>query len=49
MGFGVIFKAHDTQYMFDTHDQKLIVFMFSGHFRELLSTILGFRGDFQGP
>jgi hypothetical protein len=45
----VIYKAHDTHYMSERHDQKLVVFMFSGHFRERLSTVLGFRGDFQGP
>jgi hypothetical protein len=26
--FGVIYKAHDTQYMFERHDKKLIVFAF---------------------
>jgi hypothetical protein len=24
--FGVIYKAHDTQYMFEKHDQKLAIF-----------------------
>jgi hypothetical protein len=38
----VIYKAHDTQSMSMRHDQKLVVFMFSGHFCELLSTVLGF-------
>jgi hypothetical protein len=46
---GGIYIAHDTQYMFERHDQKLVIFTFSGHFRELLSTVLGFWGDFQGP
>jgi hypothetical protein len=27
-GFGVIYKVHDTQHMFEMHDQKLIVFAF---------------------
>jgi hypothetical protein len=27
-GFGAIYKAHDTQYMFERHDQKLAVFVF---------------------
>jgi hypothetical protein len=40
--------AHNTQYMFERHDQKLVVFTFLGHFREILSTVLGFRGDFHG-
>jgi hypothetical protein len=25
---GVIYKAHDTQYMFERHDRKLVVFAF---------------------
>jgi hypothetical protein len=45
----VIYKTHDTQSMSERLDQKLVVFTFSGHFRELLSTVLGFWGDFQGP
>jgi hypothetical protein len=32
---GGIYMAHETQYMFERHDQKLVVFTFSGHFREL--------------
>jgi hypothetical protein len=27
-GAGVIYKAHDTQYMFERHDRKFIVFAF---------------------
>jgi hypothetical protein len=46
---GGIYMAHDTQYMFERHDQKLVGFTFLGHFRELLSTVLGFCGHFQGP
>jgi hypothetical protein len=42
----VIYKAHDTQSMSERHDQKLIVFTFLGHFRDLLSIVLGFGGDF---
>jgi hypothetical protein len=41
--------ACDTQYMFERHDQKLVIFTFLGRFHELLPTILGFRGDLQGP
>jgi hypothetical protein len=26
--FGVIYKAHDSQYMFERRDQKLVVFAF---------------------
>jgi hypothetical protein len=48
-GYGGIYMARDTQYMFERHDQKLVVFTFLGRFRELLSTVLGFWGDFQGP
>jgi hypothetical protein len=31
-GSGVIYKAHDTQYMFERHDRKLIVFAFMAVF-----------------
>jgi hypothetical protein len=48
-GFGVIYKVHDTQYMFERHDEKLIVFVFLGRFHELLPTALGFHSDLQGP
>jgi hypothetical protein len=48
MGRG-IYMAHGTQYMFERHDQKLVVFTFLGHFHELLPTVLGFWGDLQGP
>jgi hypothetical protein len=34
-GYGGIYMACDTQYMFERHDQKLVVFIFLGHFREL--------------
>jgi hypothetical protein len=27
-GSGVVYKVHDTQYMFERHDQKLDVFAF---------------------
>jgi hypothetical protein len=33
--------------MFERHDQKLIVFMFSGHFCELLPTICGFGAIYE--
>jgi hypothetical protein len=46
---GRIYMARDTQYMFERHDQKLVIFTFLGHFRELLSTVLCFWGDYQGP
>jgi hypothetical protein len=48
MGRG-IYMAHDTQYVFERHDQKLIVFTFLGHLHELLPTVLGFWGDLQVP
>jgi hypothetical protein len=35
--------------MFERHDQKTRRIWVYGHFRELLSTVLGFWGDFQGP
>jgi hypothetical protein len=43
----VIYNAHDTQYIFERHDQKLNVLAFQGHFHELLPIVLGFRGELQ--
>jgi hypothetical protein len=34
-GEGRIYMAHDTQYMFERHDQKLVIFTFFGRFCEL--------------
>jgi hypothetical protein len=34
-GSGGIYMAHDTQYMFEWHHQKLVIFTFSGRFCEL--------------
>jgi hypothetical protein len=45
--FGVIFKAHDTWYLFDRHDQKLIVFAFMAVFVSL-PTVWG-SGGFTWP
>jgi hypothetical protein len=45
----VIYKAHDTQYIFERRKQKHIVFPFQGHFYKLLPTVLGFQSDLQGP
>jgi hypothetical protein len=38
---GTIYKAHDTQYMFERHDQNLIIFELYGCFRELFPTVCG--------
>jgi hypothetical protein len=48
-GSGATYKEYDNLYMFERHDQKLVVFMFYGRFRELLSIVVGFCGDLQGP
>jgi hypothetical protein len=40
-GSGLIYKVHDTQYMFERHDKELIIFAFLGCFCELLPTVLG--------
>jgi hypothetical protein len=45
----VIYKVHDTQYIFERDSIKLVVFAFYGRFHELLPTVLGFRSDLQGP
>jgi hypothetical protein len=47
-GSRVIYNAHDTQYMFERHDQKLVFLAFQGHFHELLPIVLRFRGELQG-
>jgi hypothetical protein len=31
-GSGVIYKAHDTHYLFERHDQKLVIFAFMAVF-----------------
>jgi hypothetical protein len=48
-GSVVIYKVHDTQYMFERRDKKLVVFAFYGHFHEQLPIVLGFQSDLQGP
>jgi hypothetical protein len=45
----VIYKDHDTLYMFERHDKKNHHFCVYGHFRELLPTVLGFQTDLQCP
>src|SRR3954470_24265101 len=42
-GSKAIYNDLMTRYMFECYDQKLVVLMFDGHFRELLPTSLGFR------
>ena len=39
--------ARKTLYMFESYDQKLVVFAFYGRFHELLPIVLGFRGDLE--
>jgi hypothetical protein len=46
--FGVIFKAQNTWYLFDRHDQKLIVFAFMAVFVSY-SHCFGVLGDLHGP
>jgi hypothetical protein len=45
--FVVIFKAHDTWYLFDRHDQKLVVFAFMAVFVSYFP-LFGVRGDLHG-
>jgi hypothetical protein len=40
-GSALIYKVHDTQYIFEGHDKKLITFAFYGCFRELLPIVWG--------
>jgi hypothetical protein len=46
---GVIYKAYDTQYMFERHDQKLVIFACMAIFVSYCPQFWGFRGDLQGP
>jgi hypothetical protein len=46
---GVIFKAHDTYYMFDKHDQKLIIFACMVVFVSYCPLFWGYGGDLHGP
>jgi hypothetical protein len=41
-GSGVIYKAHDTQYMFERHDQKLFIFVFIDAFVSYCPQFWGF-------
>jgi hypothetical protein len=45
--FGVIFKARDTWYLFDRHDQKLVVFAFMAVFVSYFP-LFGVLGDLHG-
>jgi hypothetical protein len=43
--FGVIFKAHDTWYLFDRHDHKLVVFAFMAVFVSYFPLFWGYGGE----
>ena len=40
-GSRAIYNDLKTQYIFESYDQKLVVFVFYGHFHELLPKVLG--------
>src|SRR3954468_18768696 len=40
-----IYNGLKTRYMFERYDQKHFVFVFYGHFHELLPTVIGFQED----
>ena len=44
--YSAICTPKKTQYVFERHDQKLVVFAFYACFHELLPIVLGFQGDF---
>jgi hypothetical protein len=44
-GTRVIYDDRRTGYMFQSYDQKLVVFAFYDRFHEILPTVLGLRGD----
>jgi hypothetical protein len=41
--FGVIYKAHNTLYMFERHDRKLVVFVFMAVFMSYCPQFWGSR------
>ena len=44
-GSRAIYSNLKKRYMFESYDQKLVVFVFYGHFHELLPTVFGFQLD----
>jgi hypothetical protein len=48
-GTRAIYDDRKIRYMFESYDQKLVVFAFYHHFHELLPTVLGLQGDLNGP
>jgi hypothetical protein len=48
LGFWGDFKAHDTLYLFDMHDQKLIILAFMAIFVSYCP-LFGVLGDLHGP
>src|SRR3954467_7358543 len=44
-GYREIYNDIRTRYMFDSYDQKLVIFVFYVHFHELLPTFFGFLKD----
>src|SRR5215216_7125648 len=46
-GSSEIYKDIKTRYMFDSYDQKLVVFVFYVHFDEVFPTVFGFLLDLQ--
>jgi hypothetical protein len=48
-GDGLIYKVYDSLYILERNDKKTWHFCVYGHFCELLPTVLGYRGDLQGP
>jgi hypothetical protein len=48
LGFWGDFQAHDTWYLFDMHDQKLIIFAFMAIFVSYCP-LFGVLGDLHGP
>src|SRR3954466_13176955 len=45
LGFSRICMSRKNPDMFERYDQKLVVFVFYGHFHELLPTVFGFQPD----
>jgi hypothetical protein len=44
-----IYMKYDSLYILERNDEKIVIFAFIAVLRELLPTVLGFRGDLHGP
>ena len=45
LGYRAIYSNLKKRHMFESYDQKLVVFVFYGRFHELLPIVFGFQAD----